>query len=255
MRQKWGQNFLVNEGVAKNIVDALRLRPTDAVLEIGPGKGMLTKYLVDRVQSFTMVELDSRLAGNLVRRWGASPGVTVVNQDFLEWPLPVLPDGAVKVMGNLPYSVGNAILRKFLDWNAWSVAVVMVQKEVADRIAAGPGNTDYGILSLAVQAKAAVETLCHVAPGSFRPPPKVTSTVLRLKRLPVARVADEKPFFDVVHAAFGQRRKTLLNSLAHGLDKDKAVIQDALEKAGIDPQRRAETVSLDEFKILTEKLV
>jgi 16S rRNA (adenine1518-N6/adenine1519-N6)-dimethyltransferase len=173
--------------------------------------------------------------------------VTVVQSDFLDWPLPDRPVGSVKVVGNLPYSAANAILRKVLDWPAWSEAVVMVQKEVALRMVAPVGGDDYGILSLAVQSKAAPSVLFDVWPGAFTPQPKVVSTVLRLRRLETPRFHNEDAFFRVVRAAFGQRRKTLLNSLSHGLEMEKGKVEEALKSCGLDPGARAETITLEQF--------
>jgi 16S rRNA (adenine1518-N6/adenine1519-N6)-dimethyltransferase len=252
MGRKWGQHFLSDGSVARRIVDALGAGPADAVLEIGPGRGALTKHLLGRTARLTAVEVDRALFEALSVRGAGVPGWSIVHRDFLKWPLPS--DGPYRVIGNLPYNAANAILRKLLDWDQWTEAVVMVQKEVADRIQASPGGRDYGILSLAVQSRAGVELLFNVPPGAFRPPPRVMSTVLRLRRRTASRVADEAAFFRVLHAAFGQRRKTLLNSLAHGLDMGKDAVRTALEKEGIDPGRRAETLNLEEFDQLSIRL-
>jgi 16S rRNA (adenine1518-N6/adenine1519-N6)-dimethyltransferase len=253
MRQKWGQNFLVDDRICRGIVDALGAGADDAVLEIGPGKGALTKHLAGKVRALTLVELDRALAERLRARWGDVPGLSVVNEDFLKWPLPE-PGAPVKVAANLPYSAAAAILRRLLEWPGWSEAVVMVQKEVARRMAAGPGSREYGILSLAVQNRATVKALFDVGPGAFKPAPKVVSTVLRLTRLPAPRAPREEAFFRAVHAAFGQRRKTLLNSLAHGLDMEKGKVETALKACGLDPGVRAETVGLEAFEKLSRVL-
>ncbi len=245
---------MVNERVAYGIVEALGISAGEGVLEIGPGRGALTQFIVGRTAELTLVELDRHLAADLRRRWGSFPGVTLVEADFMKWALPDRPEGGLKVISNLPYSAANAILRKLLDWPVWSEAVVMVQKEVAVRMAAKPGSGDYGVLSLAIQAKAEPTLLFDVRPGSFNPPPKVTSTVLRLKRLPAPRIKDEEVFFRVVHAAFHQRRKTLSNSLSHGLEMEKPRVEEALRSVGIDPGARAETVDLEGFNRLTAAL-
>ncbi|MBI4396098.1 MAG: ribosomal RNA small subunit methyltransferase A [Elusimicrobia bacterium] len=254
MRQKWGQNFLADEKIARRIVDELRIKPEDAVLEIGPGKGVLTRLLIGKVQKIDAVEMDRDLAGRLSARWAGVPGFTVHNQDFLDWALPDWPSGSVKVLSNLPYSASGAILRRLLDWPSWTLAVVMVQKEVADRIVAVHGGTDYGILTLAVQSKAQVERLFDAPPGAYRPAPKVVSTVLRLAHRPQSLLRQEGPFFQVVRAAFAQRRKTIQNSLSHGLDLEKPLVETRLKSTGIDPSRRAETLSLEDFNRLTEAI-
>lgn len=254
MRQKWGQNFLVDGSVCRRIADALKAGPEDAVLEVGPGKGALTRHLAG-VRELTVVELDRALAEDLRQKWGGTPGMTVVQADFLQWPLPDRPAGSLKVIGNLPYSSANAILRKLLEWPAWSEAVVMVQKEVALRMVALPGGGDYGILSLAVQSYADPSVLFDVRPGSFSPQPKIVSTVLRLRRLPAPRFRDESAFFRTVRAAFGQRRKTLLNSLSHGLEMEKGKVEAALRDCGLDPGARAETITLEQFDRLSGALI
>lgn len=251
-RQKWGQNFLVNDGICRKITGALNAGPEDAVVEIGPGRGALTKHLAGKVRSLTVVELDASLVPALKEGFGALPGVEIVNADALSW-VPAAA-GPFKVISNLPYSAGNAILQRVLDWPGWTEAVVMVQKEVAVRMAAGPGSRDYGILSLAVQAKSVAKRLFDVAPGAFRPPPKVVSTVLRLTPLAASRLQNEPAFFRVVHAAFGQRRKTLLNSLSHGLQAEKSVVEKALRTCGLDPEARAETLPLEKFEELSRLL-
>ena len=273
MRSKWGQNFLAEDGVARRIVGALGAGPSDDVLEIGPGRGALTRFLIGATKTLTAVELDRRLAEDLRRRWGSVPGVTIVQADFLDWPLAELAapgaseplirplaelaegaDGSLYVIGNLPYSAAGPILRKLLAWRGWSEAVVMVQREVARRIAAAPGSGDYGILSVSVQIKSEVEILFDVRPSAFRPQPRVFSTVLRLRRFPAPRVRDETAFFRVVHAAFDQRRKTILNSLSHGLGIEKGRTEEALRTCGLDPAARPETVGWEGFDLLSRRL-
>ncbi len=252
MRQQWGQNFLNDDSVAREIVDSLPGK-FPRILEIGPGRGALTQHLFGRAPEIVLVELDRQLAETLGRRWVAK-GFQIVNADFLDWPLPGWPPRSCAIIGNLPYSAGNAIVRKFLDWNAWSHAVIMVQKEVADRMVAPPDTADYGLLSLAVQGKASVENLFDVAPGAFKPPPQVTSTVLRLTPLSSSLIRNEKRFFEIARAAFSQRRKMLLNNLSHGLALEKADVVAKLTARGIDPQRRPQTLSLEEFNTLAEVL-
>lgn len=253
MRSKWGQNFLVHEPTARRIVQALGPGPADRVLEIGPGRGALTEHLLETAV-LTVVELDRVLAESLERRWGGRPGFTVAAADFLRWPLPESGGAPWAVIGNLPYSAAGAILRKVIDWPGWDRAVFMVQKEVAERMVAGPGSRDYGILSLAVAVKARAWKLFHVSPGAFRPAPKVTSTVVALERRAAPLVEDEPGFFRAVHAAFAQRRKTVLNNLAHSLEMAKEDAAGILREAGIDPGRRAETLSWEDFDRLSRRI-
>lgn len=251
-RQPHGQNFLVDEDVARRIVELIEPAPGQAVLEIGPGRGALTKYLVETGADLTVVELETVMAADLRQKW---PRVNVVRADFVRWEMPPLPARSIKLIGNLPYSAANAILRKFLDWPAWSVAAVMVQKEAADRIASPPDCADYGILTLAVQGKARVERMFDVPPSAFRPRPEITSTVLRLHPLPAPRILHEKRFFEVVHAAFQQRRKMLWNALSIGLKMEKPDVEARLRAAGIEHTRRAQTLTLEEFNAVTERFL
>jgi len=251
MRSKWGQNFLVSEGVSRQIVEALG--PAPRVVEIGPGKGALTEHLLPRTTDLTVVELDERLAQTLKARWGYHPHFRVVNRDFLEWEFPPAGD-PLRFIGNLPYSAAAAIVQKVLAGDGWDRAVFMVQKEVAERMTAQPGGKDWGLLALSVQSRARARKLFHVQPGAFRPAPRVVSTVIELVRAVPPSVGRIEPFFRVAHAAFGQRRKNLLNSLSHGLGVEKGVIGAALAAVGIAPTRRPETVDLEGFKRLTDVL-
>jgi 16S rRNA (adenine1518-N6/adenine1519-N6)-dimethyltransferase len=253
MRQKWGQNFLVNKNIAAGIVERLSLAPEDRLIEIGPGRGILTREAAGRVAEMTLVEIDKRWAESMQREWAGHPHVKVICADFLEWTPPPRPDsGPFKVMSNLPYSSGAAILQKLLSWGDWSIAVVMLQKEVAQRIVAKPGGADYGVLTLSVQSRAKVRALFDVSRHNFKPVPEVTSTVLLLEKRPQPMYSDEASFFRVVKAAFSQRRKTILNALSHGLliGKDKA--EAALLQAKIPPQERAENVALEYYDALSQ---
>lgn len=255
MRQKWGQHFLSDANVAKRMVEAAGLGPQEEVLEIGPGRGVLTRLIVPRVRRTVAVELDHGLARSMKERFKGLP-ITIVSQDVLETDLTALfpKNSSVKVLSNLPYHAAAPILQKLMHWKGWSQAWVMVQKEMALRIAARPGVKDYGILSLAIQLWCDVEAVMEVGPGSFKPPPKVDSTVLRLTRLAQPRVPlpDEEAFFRIVRAAFGQRRKTLLNALSHGLDRPKPEVSQALAQAGIDETLRGETLSLEDYSRLNQ---
>ena len=216
MRTKWGQNFLVGDATARRIVDALAPRESDAVVEIGPGRGALTLHLLPLVRSLTVVELDRRLAETLKARWGYHPHFHVVAEDFLSWTPPGPSVPPAKLIGNLPYSAAAAILQRALAWDGWDRAVFMVQKEVAERITAVPGGKEWGLLALSVQSRAAVRRLFHVPPGAFRPAPKVMSTVVELSRLTPPPVTDLDVFVETAHGALGQRPNNLPNRLSHG---------------------------------------
>lgn len=255
MRSRWGQNFLASPGVCRRIVDALNPDPAARVFEVGPGKGALTEHLLPRVGDLTVVELDTHLADTLKARWGYHAHFHVANRDFLEWDFPSNSIGPVQFIGNLPYSAAAAIVQKVLTWDGWDRAVFMVQKEVAERMTAQPGGREWGLLALSVQSRARTRVLFHVPPGAFRPKPQVVSTVIEMFRAVPAPVERIEPFFRVARAAFGQRRKNLLNSLSHGLGADKPAVAAVLAAAGLSPTQRPETVDVEGFKRLTNLLI
>lgn len=257
-RRGLGQHFLRDHGVARAIVDALAPRPTDLVVEVGPGEGALTEELARRTEHVVALEIDHSLASPLRVRF---PGVDVVEADAQRWNYSALqrpPGGRVLVVGNLPYSVGTAILMALVEARgAIDAMIVMLQREVAERVAAAPGSRSYGSLSVLVQLGCDARVILRVPPGAFRPPPKVESAVLELTVLPAPRAAvgDERHFRTVVRAAFAQRRKMLANALAAGLSMSAVRARDVLLSAGIDPARRAETLDLEEFARLARHLV
>lgn len=249
-RRALGQHFLRDRAVAAAIVDALAPRPPDLVVEIGPGEGALTGELARRGGRLVALEIDGVLAAALRSRL---PGVEIVEADACRWDYASLarpPGGRVLVAGNLPYSAGTAILTALAEaGGAIDEMVVMLQREVAERVAAPPGSRTYGSLSVLVQRGWDVRLVLRVPPGAFRPPPRVESAVLKLVALAGPRVAvgDESHFRAVVHAAFAQRRKTLANALSAGLALSPGHSRELLAAAGIDPGRRAETLTLGEF--------
>jgi len=268
-RKSLGQHFLVDRGALQRIVRAADLVSTDTVIEVGPGPGILTRELLARAGRVIAVEKDERMADMLAREL-ADPRLTVVTGDMLEVapealldlevrsPLPFREGGqgvgSYKVVANLPYYVAAPILRQFLEARLRpKLMVVLLQKEVAERAAARPG--DMSLLSLGVQLYARPTVVGIVKAGSFYPPPKVDSAIVRLDVLeqPAADVAPEL-FFKVAAAGFSAKRKQVANSLAHGLgiERDEAV--KALREAGIEPQRRAETLSIPEWAALCRAL-
>lgn len=253
MRTPFGQNFLASAPAALRIAEALRCTAEDRVVEIGPGQGALTVHVLPLCAALTAVELDRDLAALLRRRWGHEPKLTVVADDFMNWPLPAKSDRPYKVIGNLPYSAAAAIVQKVLAWSGWDRAVFMVQKEVALRMTAIPGGKAWGLLGLSVQSRANARRLFDVSPGAFRPPPQVVSTVVAFDRLPNPSVADLDAFFKIAHAAFGQRRKTIANSLSHGLGLERSVVETALKELNISPTRRAENLTVEEYDNISEK--
>jgi len=252
---KLGQHFLADPQVADRIVSAAGLRPEDSVVEIGPGEGVLTERLLPRCKSLVAVELDGKLAERLGGRFTDWPGFRVLHGDFLKIDLAELPSPAVFV-ANLPYAVASPILQRILDWPGWARAVLMFQKEVADRLLAGPGSRKYGLLSVSVAIKAKAEKICDAPRRMFRPPPRVDSSVVRLDPLTepfLPASVSEQRFLSMARAAFAHRRKTVSNSLAHALGAPKGDIERALRDSGLDPGSRAEQISPEDFVELCEK--
>ena len=256
-RRALGQHFLRDPAVAGAVVDLVAPTPNDLVVEIGPGQGALTGELERRAGRVLALEVDGELASRLRPRF---PGTEVVETDARTWDYGALerpPGGRVLVVGNLPYSVGKPILMALVAARtAIDAMALMLQREVADRVAAAPGSRTYGSMSILTQIYCDVRVALRVPPEAFRPPPKVDSAVIHLAVLPAPRVAlaDERRFHVVVRAAFAQRRKTLANALAAGLGRSAEAIRAAAEAAGIDPSRRAETLTILEFAALTTRL-
>jgi 16S rRNA (adenine1518-N6/adenine1519-N6)-dimethyltransferase len=257
-RKRWGQHFLCDPAVARRIVGAAELGPRAVVLEIGPGLGALTEELAARAGRLYLVEIDPGLADRLAARHADDPRVRVLRGDVLALPLEdLVPEPAVTVVGNLPYNIATPVLFRLLDLRArFSRAVVMLQKEMAVRLAARPGGRDYGVASVLVQAFAEVRIAFNVSRRSFMPRPEVDSAVvdLRWSATPRAPVDDVDRFREVVRAAFGQRRKMLRNALAPLAARHDLTAEEALCRAGIDPTARAETLDLAAFARLARAL-
>lgn len=251
MGARLDQHFLSDPAVADNIVLASGARPGISVVEIGPGRGVLTERLLAAGAAVTAVEIDHRLANSLPGRL-KDPNLNMVCADFLRLNLASLPAPCV-VVSNLPYAVGTAIMLKLLDWPAWETAVLMFQKEVAERLGAEPGGRDFGTLTLAVNLKADVEYLMTVPREAFRPVPRVDSAVVRLTRLASPRLPaglDEKDFTRLVRAAFSQRRKMAAKLVAGSLGLERAFVDAAFTACGLGAGARAETISLERFAAL-----
>jgi len=257
-RRALGQHFLRNAGIARAIVDLVAPTPRDHVVEIGPGEGALTAELARRAGRVTALEVDRELAARLRAR--ALERLEVLDADARTWDYGALmrPEGGrVLVVGNLPYSVGKPILEALVTARtAIDDMALMLQREVAERLAAPPGSKVYGSLSVLTQLYCDVRLALRVPPSAFRPPPEVDSAVVHLRVRPAPRVplGDERRFHVVVRAAFGQRRKMLANALAAGLGLPLDTARERSASAGIDPRRRAETLSVEEFAALAESL-
>ena len=247
-----GQHFLVDRGVLEKIVSAAQLASTDTVIEVGPGLGILTGELVKRAGKVISIEVDPKLAASLKKRVSNSPNLTVLNANILELNLMELASKhGYKVVANLPYYIAAPILRHFLEASPPpSLMVVMVQKEVGQSIVAQPG--DMSILGISVQLYGKPSIVDYVPAQSFYPEPKVDSAIVRIEVYPrpAVQVADIAGFFEIVKAGFSAPRKQIRNSLALGLHLDSAEIVKLLEQAGIAPQRRPETLSLQEWASL-----
>ncbi|QGG48686.1 16S rRNA (adenine(1518)-N(6)/adenine(1519)-N(6))-dimethyltransferase RsmA [Heliorestis convoluta] len=262
-----GQNFLVDKQYVQKIIDAAQLQAGSVVVEIGPGPATLTPYLAQEVGSsgkVIAIEVDEALRELLTDFASEFPQVKIHWQDALQVDYDQLtepylpPGGSFVLVANLPYYITTPIIMHLLESKfSYSHLVVMVQKEVAQRIVSPPGNKNYGALSVAVQFHCHVDLVTTVPPGAFVPAPKVSSAVVRLERrkVPPVSLLDERYFFQTVRAAFNQRRKTLLNALS-SLDTKltKAELASLLANKNIDPTRRGETLSLDEFAIVANAL-
>lgn len=254
-----GQNFLIDDNIVDKIVAGAGIGPGDKIIEVGPGIGTLTREMASRAETLMAVEIDKNLIPILADTLGDYDNVKIVNEDIIKADIRGLIDenlggGPVKLVANLPYYITTPIIMRFLEENInVTDIVVMVQKEVAERMNAQPGGKDFGALSVAVQYYCDTEIVAKVPRHLFVPQPNVDSIVIALRVRPERKykVDDEDLYFKVVKAAFGQRRKTLLNSISSMGNLAKDQVKEALEEAGIDPKRRGETLSLDEFAILS----
>ena len=264
-RKRFGQHFLEPVWVDK-VIKAIAPQADQDFVEIGPGPGALTRPLAQRARSVTAFEIDRDLAAAL--EGDAIPNVTVVEGDFLERSTSafvlrtsdfVLRPSTFRVAGNLPYNVASAIMFKLVELHAAGVplvdATVMLQREVADRLVAAPGSKEYGVLSILIQHRADVETVLKLPAGAFRPPPRVLSSLVRLRfRGPQPAVKDEAIFARLVQAVFTRRRKTMANALLALDGSNLAATRpaDALAAAELDGTRRPETLSIAEFVRLAD---
>jgi 16S rRNA (adenine1518-N6/adenine1519-N6)-dimethyltransferase len=248
-----GQNFLIEGGVLKKIAAAAELTPTDTVIEVGPGLGVLTETLLEQAGKVIAIELDDHLADILKTRFAGVDKITVINDDVLKVnPADILgKETNYKVVANLPYYITSAVIRHFLEAPVKpNTLVLMVQKEVAKQITAQPG--EMSLLSVSVQLYGKPTVVGKVSAHCFYPAPNVDSAILKIAVYPRPKIEtdDITGFFDIARAGFSANRKQLVNSLANGLKVTKAEIILVLEKAGIDPQRRAESLTIDEWGIL-----
>ena len=263
-QKKFGQNFLIDGHVLDKIIAGAGVTKDDMVLEIGPGIGTMTQYLAHAARGVAAVEIDRALIPILEDTLKEYDNVSIINEDILKVDIAALAkekNGGrpIKVVANLPYYITTPIIMGLFEGNVPVESItVMVQKEVADRMQTGPGNKDYGALSLAVQYYADPYIVANVPPNCFMPRPKVGSAVIRLTRhaAPPVKVDNEKWMFDIIRASFNQRRKTLANGLSNSdkIDLPKDVITEAIAKLGKGESVRGESLSLEEFAALSNDL-
>lgn len=257
-----GQNFLINPTVCPRMAEVSGVTPDSGVIEVGPGIGVLTAELSKRARKVVAIELDDRLLPVLEETLGERENVTVVHGDILKIDLKGLIEREfagmeVCLCANLPYYITSQVIMRLLEERLPLRSItVMVQKEAAERISAAPGTRAAGAISYGVAYYAQPRLLFTVQPGSFFPPPKVTSAVIQLvlRPQPAVETPDEAGYFKLVRAAFGQRRKTAANSVSAGLGIPKARVMQALEAAGLSPMARPEQLTLEDFCALQKAL-
>ena len=260
-----GQNFLTDDSVLLDIVEAAELDDNSCVLEIGPGMGVLTRELAKRAGKVVAVEIDTTILPILEKNVAEFSNVTIINQDILKVELDALlkehfGDRPVKVIANLPYYITTPIVMKLLEeTNSIASVVIMIQKEVAERFSADSGSKDFGAITLAVQYHAEVSKVRDVSPECFEPVPKVWSSVIKLslRGEPPVTVLEEALFFRLIKAAFAQRRKTFLNSVSAtmGQDVTKEELRDILVQLGLGESVRGESLSIEQFAQIADEIV
>jgi len=249
--RRWGQNFLRNPAAVERIVETLAPRGGDFVLEIGPGDGALTARLVQLPIDLLAIEIDPRLVDRLSRRF-ATPAFRIIEADATEAPLPDQPFLAV---GNLPYNVATPILRRVVASLMCRRAVFMVQKEVAGRLTARPGDDEYGFLSLVVALDARPRVVMTLGPGSFRPRPRVDSAIVLLEIERYQAITPRDSLVELISAAFGKRRKKLSNAVSGFRGVTRPIVEEVMVRVGLDPGIRAERLSLEDFDRLGSALL
>lgn len=263
--KKYGQNFLIDGNIVSNIVKNAGITKEDTVLEIGPGIGTMTQVLCEQAKNVIAVEIDKRLIDVLTFTLRDYDNVTVINSDILKCNIEELckqysSNGRLKVVANLPYYITTPIIMELLEKNNNSVIesiTVMIQKEVAERLGAEPGNKDYGAITLSINYYSDANIVMTVPASCFMPRPNVDSAVIRIDiydKPPVA-TKDEVKMFKVIKAAFSQRRKTLVNSVSSSTDIAKETILKSLNEMGLSESVRGETLSLEQFAELSDRII
>jgi 16S rRNA (adenine1518-N6/adenine1519-N6)-dimethyltransferase len=259
-RKSLGQHFLVDRNILDKVIRAAEVEKEDVVLEVGPGLGEMTLALARQAKRVIAVEIDSKLAAILGKKMKDYPNVEVVNRDILkvDFNLFFKKEGhPIKVVANLPYQISTPLLFRFIESKEiFSSFTLMLQKEVAERMVTSPGGKEYGPLSIFIQMVSDVSILFFIKPSAFFPPPKVESAVVQMawKERPIIALQNEEWFKKVVRACFGYRRKTLINALKHSELTLHESIELKMDEIGIDPRRRPETLTIQEYISLAEAL-
>ena len=263
-QKKYGQNFLIDSHVLDKIISAADISKEDVVIEIGPGIGVLSQRIAEKAHKLIAIEIDKKLIPILTKTLFAYENVVLLNEDVLKVDLEALikkeaVDRRVKVVANLPYYITTPIIMDLLERKFKPESItIMIQKEVAQRLVAKPGTKEYGAISLAVAYYTEAKIVANVPPNSFIPRPNVSSAVVKLTlhEKMLNKPENEKLMFDLIRASFNQRRKTLQNSLnnAPGIHFSKEVIAGAIRKAGFDERVRGETLTLEDFVVLSDNL-
>ena len=254
--KRFGQHFLKDKRTIQRIIDALAPKPDETIVEIGPGTGALTAHLVERAGRVVAVEFDNKLAPLLNEQFGSLPNFKLVMADALatDFCNEIQPASQARLVANLPYNISTAILQRLIEQRAClGEMVVMLQREVVERMMAPAGSSERGFLSVLIEAYCETEKLFDVAPGAFQPPPKVWSSVVRLRFKPQV-LTNEELFWETVSRGFSQKRKTILNNLRSASGRLAEVLKKnggasiVLCKAGVELQRRAETLTIAEWE-------
>ncbi len=263
LKKDLGQNFLIDENVVSNIVDSLEIEENDIVVEVGPGMGSLTQKLCEKAKKVYGVEIDTRAVLMLEETLEGFDNVEIINKDILKVDLeeflsPHIENGEnIKFISNLPYYITSPIIMKILQSKLpFKNIVVMLQKEVASRIYGKVNTKDYSVFTIIIDYYAEVEKLFDVSKNVFIPPPKVDSTVIKIKKRETEKVEvlREEMFFKVIKASFMNRRKMAFNSIVNALRIDKEKVKTALHNSGIDEKARAENITIEEFALLSNEI-
>ncbi len=243
-KKRFGQNFLHDPSIIQRIIDVINPKPSDNIIEIGPGKGALTKPLLNNVKQLHVIEIDRQLANNLAEALGHPKHLFIHQADALNLDFSKFNLKQLRIVGNLPYNISTPLLFHLLEFSSYIEDMIfMLQKEVVERICAKPGNKQYGRLTIMLQLHFDVEQLFIIKPGAFKPAPKIDSAIVRLMPLTSPRypILNVECFSAIVKAAFSQRRKTIRNALKNYLDEER------INDAGIAPEKRPETLSISDY--------